>query len=99
MILLDPASIAELSTRFSGVLVRPDDSGYEDLRRVHNGMIDRRPALIARCLGAADIADTVKFARTRGIELALRGGVHNVAGRAVCDGRMGVGMALRKGLR
>ena len=61
---LDQASIAELSARFSGVLLRPDASGYDDARRVHNGMIDRRPALIARCLGSADIADAVNFART-----------------------------------
>jgi FAD/FMN-containing dehydrogenase len=95
---LDQASIAELSARFSGALLGPNDSGYEDLRRVHNGMIDRRPALIARCLGTADIADTVRFARTRGIELALRGGGHNVAGRAVCDGGLMLDMSLMKGI-
>ena len=62
---LDQASIAELSARFSGVLLGPDASGYDDVRRVHNGMIDRRPALIARCLGSADIADAINFARDR----------------------------------
>ena len=60
---LDQASIADLSTRFSGVLLRPDESGYDDARKIHNGMIDRKPALIARCLGTADIVDAVKFAR------------------------------------
>jgi FAD/FMN-containing dehydrogenase len=98
MISLDRASIAELSARFSGVLLGPDDSGYEDLRRVHNGMIDRRPALIARCLGTADIVDAVNFARTRGVDLALRGGGHNVAGRAVCDGGLMLDMSLMKGI-
>ena len=95
---LDQASIAALSARFSGVLLGPDDSGYEDTRRVHNGMIDRRPALIARCLGTADIADAVNFARTCGVELSLRGGGHNVAGRAVCDGGLMLDMSLMKGI-
>jgi FAD/FMN-containing dehydrogenase len=94
---LDQASIADLSARFSGVLLCPGDSGYEDARRIHNGMIDRRPALIARCVGAADIADAVKFSRTRGLELAVRGGGHNVAGRAVCDGGLMLDLSLMKG--
>jgi FAD/FMN-containing dehydrogenase len=93
---LDPKSVADLSARFSGVLLRPDESGYDDARRVHNGMIDRRPALIARCLGTADIVDAVNFARTRGLELAVRGGGHNVAGRAACDGGLMLDLALMK---
>jgi len=98
MTALDQASIADLSARFSGVLLRPGESGYEDVRRVHNGMIDRRPALIARCLGSADIADTVNFARTRGLDLAVRGGGHNVAGRAVCDDGLMLDLSLMKGI-
>ena len=95
---LDQASIADLSARFSGVLLRPDESGYDDVRRVHNGMIDRRPALIARCLGSADIADAVNFARTHGLDLAVRGGGHNVAGRAVCDDGLMLDLSLMKGI-
>ena len=95
---LNQASIAELSARFSGVLLSPDASGYDDVRRVHNGMIDRRPALIARCLGSADIADAVNFARKRGLDLAVRGGGHNVAGRAVCDDGLMLDMSLMKGI-
>jgi len=95
---VDRASIADLSARFSGVLLRPDESGYDDVRRVHNGMIDRRPALIARCLGTADMADAVNFARTHGLELAVRGGGHNVAGRAVCDGGLMLDLSLMKGI-
>ena len=98
MISLDQASIADLSARFSGVLLRPDESGYDDARRVHNGMIDRRPALIARCLGSADIADAVNFARTYGLDLAVRGGGHNVAGRAVCDDGLMLDLSLMKGI-
>jgi FAD/FMN-containing dehydrogenase len=96
---IDQASIADLAARFSGMLVGPEDSQYDDLRRVHNGMIDRRPVLIARCLGSADIADAVNFARTHGLELAVRGGGHNVAGRAVCDGGLMLDMSLMKGIR
>jgi FAD/FMN-containing dehydrogenase len=95
---LDQASIAELSARFSGVLLGPDASGYDDVRRVHNGMIDRRPALIARCLGSADIADAINFARTYGLDLAVRGGGHNVAGRAVCDDGLMLDLSLMKGI-
>ena len=95
---LDQASIADLSTRFSGVLLRPDESGYDDARKIHNGMIDRKPALIARCLGTADIVDAVKFARMHSLELSVRGGGHNVAGRAVCDGGLMLDLSLAKGI-
>ena len=98
MTVLDQASIVDLSARFSGVLLRPDQSGYDEVRRVHNGMIDRRPALIAGCLGNADIVDAVNFARTHGLELAVRGGGHNVAGRAVCDDGLMLDMSLMKGI-
>jgi FAD/FMN-containing dehydrogenase len=98
MTALDQASIADLSARFSGVLLRPDEPGYDDARKIHNGMIDRRPALIARCLGNADIADAVNFARTRGLSLAVRGGGHNVAGRAVCDDGLMLDLSLMKGI-
>src|ERR671925_269050 len=95
---LDQASIADLSTRFSGVLLRPGDSGYDEARKIHNGMIDRKPALIARCRGTADIVDAVKFARAHGLELAVRGGGHNVAGKAVCEGGLMLDLSLMKGI-
>ena len=98
MVSLSRTEINELANRFSGILLLPDGAGYEDARRIHNGMIDRRPALIARCLNTADIADAVNFARTRGLELAVRGGGHNVAGRAVCDGGLMLDLALMKGI-
>jgi FAD/FMN-containing dehydrogenase len=95
---LDQASIADLYTGFSGVLLRPDESGYDDARKIHNGMIDRKPALIARCLGTADIVDAVKFARMHSLELSVRGGGHNVAGRAVCDDGLMLDLSLMKGI-
>ena len=99
MATLDQASIVDLSARFSGVLLRPGESGYDNVRQVHNGMIDRRPALIAGCVGNADIVDAVNFARTHGLELAVRGGGHNVAGRAVCDDGLMLDMSLMKGIQ
>ena len=76
---------AELAGSFSGEVLRPGDIGYEDARKVHNGLVDKRPALIARCRGTADVVDAVKFARKPGLEVAVRGGGHNVAGRATID--------------
>src|SRR5262252_2751208 len=98
MAALDSTSITDLSARFSGVLLRPDHSGYDEVRRVHNGLIDRRPALIAGCVGNADIVDAVNFARAHGLELAVRGGGHNVAGRAVCEGGLMLDLSLMKGI-
>ena len=71
---------------FRGVLVAPDQPGYGDARAVWNGTVDRRPRLIARCNGTADVAAAVRFARDRDLEIAVRGGGHNVAGTAVCEG-------------
>jgi FAD/FMN-containing dehydrogenase len=95
---VEEAKITDLSARFSGALLRAGDAGYDEARRLHNGMIDRRPALIARCRGAADIADAVNFARTHQLEVAVRGGGHNVAGNAVCDGGLMVDLSLMKGI-
>ena len=78
-------SIALAAPSFTGQLLRPTDHGYDDVRRVHNGLIDKRPAIVARCLGVADVADAVQLARTLGLEVSVRGGGHNVAGRATID--------------
>ena len=71
---------------FSGALLRPGEEGYEEARRVHNGMIDKHPGLIARCRGVADIVVAVNHARDQKAEISIRGGGHNVAGRAVTEG-------------
>jgi FAD/FMN-containing dehydrogenase len=71
---------------FRGVVIVPDHVAYDDARAVWNGTVDRRPRLIARCSGTADVAAAVRFARDRDLEIAVRGGGHNVAGTAVCDG-------------
>jgi FAD/FMN-containing dehydrogenase len=87
-----------LAAAFSGTLLLPHDGGYEDARRIHNGLVDKRPALIARCRGTADIADAVAFARDSGLEISVRGGGHNVAGRAVTDGGVMVDLSLMRGV-
>ena len=78
--------VTEAAGTFSGLLLQPDDAGYESARRVHNGMVDKRPALIAQCRGVADVVDAIRIARDLGLEVSVRGGGHNVAGRAVVEG-------------
>jgi FAD/FMN-containing dehydrogenase len=70
---------------FSGELVRPGDPGYDEARSIHNGLIDKRPALIARCRSAADIASALAFAQADGLPVSVRGGGHNVAGICLVD--------------
>ncbi|MGH8429250.1 MAG: FAD-binding oxidoreductase, partial [Solimonas sp.] len=70
---------------FRGRLLGPGDCNYDTARAVWNGAVDRRPRLIARCGGTADVAAAVRFARHHGMEIAIRGGGHNVAGTAVCS--------------
>ena len=72
--------------------------GYEDARKVHNGLVDKRPALIARCRGVADVADAIGLTRKLGLEVAVRGGGHNVAGRATIDGGVMIDLAPMKGI-
>jgi FAD/FMN-containing dehydrogenase len=95
---IDRAALTDLAARCSGVLLGPTDAGYDEVRRVHNGMIDRRPALIARCRGNADVADAVGFAVRHGLEVAVRGGGHNVAGLGTCDGGLMIDLSLMKGI-
>jgi FAD/FMN-containing dehydrogenase len=95
---IDAELLEALTGTFSGTVLLPDDDGYDDARRVHNGLIDRRPALIARCQGAADIADAIGIARSSGLEISVRGGGHNVAGRAVADGGVMIDLAPMKGI-
>src|ERR1700694_3872082 len=83
---LDLAANQQLQTSLRGALLRPGDEGYDAARRVWHGMIDRKPALIARCAGGADVIQAVNFAREHKLLLAVRGGGHNVTGAAVCDG-------------
>ncbi len=91
--------IGELRARFRGALLRPGEEGYDEARRVWNGAIDRHPALIARCVGADDVVEAVRFARERELLLSVRGGGHAVAGHAVCDGGVTIDLSLMKAVR
>jgi FAD/FMN-containing dehydrogenase len=89
-------SVAELSKNFGGRLLLPADAEWDVARRIHNGLVDKRPALIAQCLGAADIAAAVRLAREQSLEIAVRGGGHNVGGRAVVDSGLMIDLSLMK---
>src|SRR5438477_7979318 len=93
-----PQSIDDLSKTFGGQLLRPGDGGYDDARRVHNGLIDKHPAIIARCFGTADIVDAVNLGRSLGLEIAVRGGGHNVGGFATTDKGLMIDLSPMKGI-
>jgi FAD/FMN-containing dehydrogenase len=90
---LEEPVVETLKKQLRGELLRPGDDAYDNARKVWNGMIDRRPALIARCVGVGDVAACVDFARDHDLLLAVRGGGHNVAGNAVCDGGLVVDLS------
>jgi FAD/FMN-containing dehydrogenase len=92
----DSALIDDLAGRVSGRVLRPSEEGYDAARRVHNGLIDRAPAVIIRCKNAADVAAGVRFARAVGLDISVRGGGHNVAGRAVVDDAVMIDLAEMK---
>src|SRR5437879_2621187 len=96
---LDEAAIQGFRASLRGALVRPGDDNYDAARRVWNGMIDRKPALIIRCAGVADVITAVNFARTRNLLVSVRGGGHNVTGNAVCDGGIMIDLSPMKGIR
>jgi FAD/FMN-containing dehydrogenase len=83
---LDGAEVEQFRSGLRGELLRPDDAEYEEARRLWNGVIDRRPALIARCAAVEDVVEAVNFARENDLLLAVRGGGHNVAGTASAEG-------------
>jgi FAD/FMN-containing dehydrogenase len=88
----------ELDAAFQGQQFRPGDDGYDDARAVYNGMVDKRPGLVARCSGVADVVEAVRVARERGLSLAVRCGGHNVAGNAVCDDGIQIDLRGMKGV-
>ena len=96
---LGEAAVAKLKASMRGELIRPEDSGYDDARKVWNGMIDKRPALIARCTGTADVIAAVTFAREHELVVAVRGGGHNYAGKSVCDDGLVIDLSAMKGIR
>jgi FAD/FMN-containing dehydrogenase len=94
----DPEARQAFIESVRGVVLTPDDTAYDDARAIWNGLIDRKPALIVQCTGAADVVDAVNFAREHGLLLSIKGGGHNVAGNAVNDGGLVIDLSQMRGV-
>ena len=88
-----------LRAKLRGSLCVPGDEGYDPARTLWNAMVDRRPGLVVRCLGASDVVNALKLAREQKLLVAVRGGGHNIAGMAVCDGGLLIDLSLMKSVR
>src|SRR5260221_5586578 len=97
--ILEEAAVQNFADSLRGPLLRPGGGSYDEARKVWNGMIDRRPALIARCAGVADVIAAVGFARTHGILVSVRGGGHNITGNAVCEAGLMIDLSPMKSVR
>ena len=97
--MISETAIQKLRESLDGQTFCPDDPGYDAARTVPNAMIDRRPAVIARCTGAADVIACVRFAREHDVLVAVRGGGHSIAGKSVCDGGLMIDLSVMKGIR
>ena len=97
--LLNEAAVEDFKAGLRGNLLFPGEDGYDDARTVWNAMIDRKPSLIVRCAGVADVIDSVNLARSNNLLVAVRGGGHNVAGYGVCEGGILIDLSPMKGLR
>lgn len=95
---IDDATIQEFAARVRGRVITPEAADYDEARTVRNGLIDRRPALIVRCSGTADVVETVNFARDNDLLLSVRGGAHNVAGNAVNHGGVVIDLSGMRGI-
>ena len=96
---LDEQALAALRQTLRGPVLTPDAPGYDDARTIWNALIDRRPALIVQCSGAADVVDAVNFARDQELVLSIKGGGHNVAGNAVNDGGLVIDLSQMRGVQ
>jgi len=96
---LADTALQNFASRLRGELIRQGDAGYDAARKVYNGMIDKHPALIARCVDVADVIAAVNLARERQLTLAVRGGGHNGPGLGVCDGGLVLDLSRMKGIR
>lgn len=96
--MLSEETISTLNTSMRGQVLQPFDADYDRCRKLYNGMFDKRPALIARCVDVADVIAAVNFARTNDLLLAVKGGGHNAAGLGMCDGGLVIDLSLMKGI-
>jgi hypothetical protein len=97
--MVSPEAIGKFKETFRGTLLRPGEAGYDDARKCYNGMIDKRPALIARCAGAADVLAAISFAREQKLPASVRGGGHSAAGKSLCDDGLMIDLSRMKGIR
>jgi len=97
--MLNDTTIEKFKASLRGELIQQSDERYDEARKVWNGMFDRRPALIARCAGTADVISAVNFARDRGLRVAVRGGGHSFPGHSVCDGGLVIDLSPMQGIR
>ena len=97
--ILEEATVQKFADSLRGPLLGPGEDGYDGARKVWNGMIDRRPALIARCAGVAEVVAAVRFARTHELLVWVRGGGHNITGNAVCEGGLMIDLSRMKSVR
>ena len=98
-VLVDEAALEALRSELRGPALRPGEPGYDEARTLYNAMIDNKPAVIVRCAGVADVMEGVKFAAANGLLLSVRGGGHNVAGNAVCDGGLMLDLSTMNSVR
>jgi FAD/FMN-containing dehydrogenase len=98
MALLEDPTLTKLSTELDGRIVAPNSHGYDQARRVWNGMIERRPALVVECASEGDVIATIRYARKAGLPLAIRGGAHSVAGFSTCDGGLVLDLSPMRGI-
>src|SRR5438874_1091807 len=99
MTTIENEAVRELKSKVSGQVLLPSEPGYDEARTVWNAMIDRRPAVIVRCVSAQDVIHAVRTAREQKLVLAVRGGGHNIAGNAVCDGGLMIDLTPMKAVR
>ncbi len=95
---IDELVVDQFSAALRGRILRPGGNDYDSARAIWNGKIDRRPSLIAQCVGAADVAHAVRFARERDMLVSVRGGGHGVAGDAVCDDGLMIDLSHMRGV-
>ena len=91
-------NITQLKQSLRGKLIQPNDADYDACRKVYNGMIDKRPALIVKCANAADVITTVNFARENNLLTAIRSGGHNGGGLGICDNGIVIDLSMMKGI-
>ena len=96
---IEATAVQHFADRLRGRLLRPGDGSYDEARKVWNGMIDRRPALVARCAGVADVIAAVRFVSEHGLLVSVKGGGHNITGNAVCEGGLMIDLSAMKSVR